>query len=549
MIKTTSSSGEALQDRLREMNAALLVSAAHQHELAEEAKKAVAALRLSEERSRALFDSAPMAIFVCDKHGVIQQYNREASDLWERSPVCGVDRYGGSVKVYDANGTLQPSAENSISEVVRYGRPVTNIEVYLERADKTRFPVLINFAPLKSEKGLATGVIASFIDLSDRKAVEDELTQSEERFRLMAETMPQKIFTANPAGDVLYLNPQWQSYTGLPFSQLRDWGWTQIIHPDDIDENMRLWEHSITTGEPYFMEHRLRQADGNYRWHASRAVPLHDQDGVITSWVGSTTDEDDARATGNAVRARLEEEVNMRTAELLATNEQLQGFTYSVAHDLRQQIRGISSNASILVTDSAEVLNPAALQTLSRLVDNSHRLAKLVDDLLTYARLGKEEPNKVLLDLTSLSAEVAAFLIERGGCLFNAEFDIEPGLEAMGDPLLVKILFENLLDNACKYSSKTETPVIKVGREGDAFFVRDNGVGFDMQYKGKLFMPFERLHADSVFAGTGIGLANVKRIVEKHGGEVSAEGKLGEGATFYFTLPSSASPQPSSLAP
>lgn len=365
---------------------------------------------------------------------------------------------------------------------------------------------------------------------------ESALRESEARFRLMNEVMPQKIFTADEAGSVTYLNPQWMIFTGLPLEDLKGAGWMQFIHPDDLAQNVQFWQESIASGQPFLCEHRFRRFDGAYRWNISRALPMRNDAGAITLWVGSSTDVDDAKRNEEVTRVRLEQQVIARTADLLAINEQLQGFTYSVAHDLRQQIRGISSNASILMLDSVAVLDPESMQTLKRLVASSKKLAVLVDELLAYARLGKQEPAKEAFNLTALAEEVAKFLVERGTCKKCTQIEIEDGLIAHGDSLLVQLVLENLLDNACKYSSETKQPVIQIGRRGDAFFVRDNGVGFDMRFHEKLFQPFERLHSDSIYPGTGIGLANVKRIVNKHGGKVWAEGKVGEGATFYFSL-------------
>lgn len=236
------------------------------------------------------------------------------------------------------------------------------------------------------------------------------------------------------------------------------------------------------------------------------------------------------------LKESLEVEVQRRTVDLMQSNERLQGFTYSVAHDLRQQIRGISTNAAMLMADLGSRLEGDDRRTVERLEESSKRLARLVDDLLTYARLGKQEPNKIPVDLTELAEEVVASLIERGCCRQGTQFRIGQGLASVADSLLVRVVLESLLENACKFSAGTENPIVEFGRQGGSFFVRDNGIGFDMQYIHKLFQPFERLHSDTTYAGTGIGLANVKRIVERHGGKVWAEGKLGEGATFYFTL-------------
>jgi PAS domain S-box-containing protein len=365
---------------------------------------------------------------------------------------------------------------------------------------------------------------------------EAALRESEGRFRLMNEIMPQKIFTADEKGEVTYFNPQWMAFSGLSFEQMKGWGWTQFIHPEDVDESIRAWLESVAAGTPFQFEHRFRRADGTYLWYISRALPMRNDEGQIILWVGSSTNIDDTRRADEAARERLEDQVMLRTAELLEINEQLQGFTYSVAHDLRQQIRGISSNASILMLEALEVLDAESLQTLHRLVGSAKKLGTLVDDLLTYARLGRREPTKESFDLTALTEEVADFLVENGKCGKSTVFKIAKGLVGYGDPLLIRIVIENLLDNACKYSVATKDPVIEVDHTGEAFFVRDNGIGFDMRFHDKLFQPFERLHSESIYPGTGIGLANVRRIVDEHGGKVWAEGNPGAGATLYFVL-------------
>lgn len=450
--------------------------------------------------------------------------------------MVGVDRYWGSEKLLLPNGDVVVPEDIPMAHVLRFGSPISNVELMIKHSDGSRVPILINFAPLKGPRQEVTGAIASFIDLSERKGVEEALVQSEARFRLMAETMPQKITMTDQFGTITYANPQALNYTGLTFEQIRTEGWHVVIHPDDLPKALVSWKRSLESADPFVADYRLRREDGQYRWHIGRALPVRNSDGQVVSWVRSSTDVDDARREDESLRAYLEKEVDLRTAELLATNEQLQGFTYSVAHDLRQQIRGISTNSSILMIEAAGALDENSLHTLNRLIGSSKRLARIVDDLLTYAKLGRNEPNRVQFDLSALCEDVAEFLNEEGYCRPGTRISVAPGLVARGDVQLIRIVVENLLENAVKYSSKTEAPWIEVGREGEAFFVRDNGIGFDMRYVQKLFQPFERLHADSVYTGTGIGLANVKRIIEKHGGKVWAEGKLGVGATFYFTL-------------
>jgi PAS domain S-box-containing protein len=229
----------------------------------------------------------------------------------------------------------------------------------------------------------------------------------------------------------------------------------------------------------------------------------------------------------------LEQRVRERTADLMASNEQLQGFSYLVAHDLRQQIRGISVNAHLVLEEAGEILEGSSRDHLLGLIGASKTLAMLVDDMLAYAHIGSRQPRRLRVDFSHAARRYA----EKMALVYpEAVFEIQEGLEAFGDPAMLYLVIENLVDNASKYSSHTEHPKIEVGKIGEEFFVRDNGIGFDMAYADKVFLPFERLHA-RVFPGTGIGLANVKRVVDKHGGNVRAESKVNIGSTFYFSLP------------
>ncbi|RYG23257.1 response regulator [bacterium] len=300
----------------------------------------------------------------------------------------------------------------------------------------------------------------------------------------------------------------------------------------------------FATGEPYFGKEvpvRLARNESgeleellmDFVYQPSRDTSGR-VDGILVHAV-DVTDQVRARQRIEGFAQELEEQVRQRTLELLQTNEQLQGFTYSVAHDLRQQIRGISTNAAILLEDVGD-LDEDSRTTLDRLIRSAKKLGALVDDLLSHARLGKAQPEKQPLDLSEMARSVGQHLTDGGGCAQDLEFQIEATPLAVGDPAMLRIVVENLLDNACKYSGKRDSPRVEFGHDGEGYFVRDNGAGFDETYAHKLFEPFERLHADESFEGTGIGLANVKRIVEKHGGRVWAQSQLGHGATFWFTL-------------
>jgi PAS domain S-box-containing protein len=245
-----------------------------------------------------------------------------------------------------------------------------------------------------------------------------------------------------------------------------------------------------------------------------------------------------ARRAGQAVEnsrvhASVEQQVEERTAELRAVNRELEAFTYSVSHDLRAPLRSIVANARMLAEDFGSILPPEAHDYLQGQEDAAKRLAQLIDELLQLSRLRKVDLMRVNFDLTELVRQVAKEIL-RPEAAERLELQIQEDLQANGDPRLVRIVIQNLLENAIKFSPSAG--VIQIGSEDGAYFVRDQGIGFPMEFVQKLFLPFERLVSDDEFEGTGIGLASVQRVVHRHGGRVWASSEPGKGATFYFTL-------------
>lgn len=233
------------------------------------------------------------------------------------------------------------------------------------------------------------------------------------------------------------------------------------------------------------------------------------------------------------LRQDLETRVELRTQELSQANEELRGFIYSIVHDLGAPLRAIDSTSAILLTEDSEGLSEDQRFLLGRQAHNVRRLHALIEGLLNYARLGQKSIVKRPIDLSKLAGDIVRVL-RQGGQHPDVWFEIAPDLEASADIDAMRVVMTNLLDNAAKYSP--DGGRVTVGQKDEAYFVRDEGIGFDMVYIDKIFLPFERLHRDAEFQGTGIGLANVKRIVERHGGRVWAESTPGTGATFYFTL-------------
>ncbi len=230
-----------------------------------------------------------------------------------------------------------------------------------------------------------------------------------------------------------------------------------------------------------------------------------------------------------------------RAEELLAVNQELEAFSYSVSHDLQEPLRGIDGFTQALVEDWAGALGPEGQDQLRRVRAAAQRMGRLIDDLLQLSRVTRAELHSVPVDLSALAREVAGELRERDPAR-AVDFRIPDGIAARGDPRLLRLVLQNLMGNAWKFTSRRPDAVIEFsatpGDRGVTYGVRDNGVGFDMAFAGKLFRPFQRLHLRSEFAGSGVGLATVQRIVRRHGGRAWGEGEVGRGASFHFTLPS-----------
>ncbi len=238
-----------------------------------------------------------------------------------------------------------------------------------------------------------------------------------------------------------------------------------------------------------------------------------------------------------ALNAVLEERVQQRTAELEATNRELEAFSYSVSHDLRAPLRSVDGFSVALAEDYGAVLGGEGKHYLTRIRAGVQRMGQLIDALLQLSRITRAEFSAEHVDLSMLAAEVAGQIAddlpER-----KLHFTIEPGLEADGDPRLLRVIFENMFGNSAKFTGKLDDPRIAFGwsPEQRAYYIRDNGAGFDQQYAGKLFVAFQRLHGDKDFQGSGIGLATVARVIGRHHGYIRAESAVGQGATFWFTL-------------
>jgi PAS domain S-box-containing protein len=395
----------------------------------------------------------------------------------------------------------------------------------------------------RDEIGKLAGAFDKMLDVIE--AQNEDIRRSERDFRDLADAMPQMVWTVLADGSIGYVNRQLIEYTGLAANDVKAWSWGVGMHPDDLEGCVRAWTAALRAGEPYNTECRIRRAsDGTYRWHLARAVPMRDASGQVLQWFATATDIDAQKQAQNDARQlnqMLEKRVEERTEQLLAANKELEAFSYSVSHDLRAPLRAIDGFSRILQEDFDARLDDEGRRVLKVIRSSSQEMSRLIDDLLAFSRMGRSEVSADALYMNALVSSVVEELRRELGALPRIE--LRPLPAGRGTAALVRQVWINLLSNAVKFSAKAPEPRVEVGGypEGGAnvYYVKDNGAGFDMKYCDKLFGVFQRLHRSEEYPGTGLGLAIVQRVVSKHGGKVWAEGAVGQGATFFFTLPRS----------
>ncbi|MGY1489151.1 sensor histidine kinase [Methylobacillus pratensis] len=383
-------------------------------------------------------------------------------------------------------------------------------------------------------------------DISERKRIDAALRDSLARFHAAAQATGDVIWDWNLATDHIWWNENFQTLFGYAEQDIEPTiaSWTTRIHPEDYGRVV-AHIHAVIDGteDTWKDEYRFRRQDGTYAELFDRGHVLRDDAGRGMRMVGAMQDITErklAQAKLLAFNAELERRVIHRTAELIASNQELDSFCHSVSHDLRAPLRGIAGFAEILVQHHGGNLDDKAKNYLGRVLAATHRMEALIDDLLQLSRISREEMRREAVDLSAIANEIVADLKD-GSPDRQVETMIEAGLSAEGDTNLLRIMLQNLLGNAWKFTAKTlDARIVFAAEEGKdgtpGFFISDNGDGFDMRYASKLFSPFQRLHRETEFPGTGIGLATVKRIISRHGGDIWVQAEPGNGATFHFSL-------------
>ena len=433
--------------------------------------------------------------------------------------------------------------EQLILGKIRRGESVEHFETVRRRKDGRLINVSVTASPIKDDTGRVVGVSKVARDITEKVRAEEARRESEERFRVMANSITQLAWLARADGFIYWYNQRWYDYTGTTPEQMEGWGWQSVHDPEVLPKVMAGWQSAITAGKAFEMEFPLRGADGKFRAFLTRAQPVKDSAGNVVQWCGTNTDVEDLKQVEEKIQqlnAELERRVTERTAQLEAVNKELEAFSYSVSHDLRAPLRGVDGYIRMLQEDCAGQLDAEGNRLLGIVSSEAKRMGQLIDDLLAFSRLGRTRMGSMTIDTTSLASSVFESLT-RAAPAAAPRLELAPLPPVQGDLGMLRQVFVNLLGNAIKFTRHQPAPVIEIGN-GDSgamttFYVRDNGVGFDEKYAHKLFGVFQRLHSEEEFEGTGVGLALVQRVIQRHGGKIWAEGKPNHGAVFYFTLP------------
>jgi PAS domain S-box-containing protein len=369
-------------------------------------------------------------------------------------------------------------------------------------------------------------------DITERKQTEEKLRRSERLYRAIGESINYGIWVCEPDGRNVYASESFLNLVGITQEQCSNFGWGDVLHPDDAERTIAAWKECVRTGGVWDIEHRFRGVDGQWHPILARGVAVRNEQGEIICWAGINLDIGSLK--------KVEKSLQERTQELEDANRELESFSYTISHDLRAPLRAIDGYSRMILRKHVDTFDEDSSMKFNVIRENTRMMGQLIEDLLAFSRLGRTALSTTTLDIGGLMTEVwedlKALNSDRRLTLKMGE--IPP---CRGDRTLIKQVLVNILSNAVKFTKGREEALIEAGGESkegkNVYYIRDNGVGFDMHYHDKLFGVFQRLHSAADYEGTGVGLAIVQRIILRHGGRVWAESEVDKGATFYFTIP------------
>ena len=387
------------------------------------------------------------------------------------------------------------------------------------------------------------GFVANFRDITAKKKTEEVIRQAEANYREIFDKASNAIYTLDiETGIIIQANKRAYEITGYTQEELFKNGGKDIFTDNKdylLEEAIEYFQKAVT-GQPQTFEWIFKKKDGSFSWiEVNLKKATIGGKARILAFFEEINERKKSQLAIQNLNEQLEQKVINRTVQLEIANKELEAFSYSVSHDLRAPLRAINGYAKMVWEDYHHMLDDEGKRLFTRIEDNAKKMGSLIDDLLEFSRMGRKEIQKSKVDMTALAESSLSEI--SSSVDHHADVKIHNLHDANADPVMLKQVMINLLSNAIKYSSKKENPVIEVKShiEDDEiiYTVTDNGVGFNNEYVGKLFGVFQRLHLQSEFEGTGVGLALVKRIINKHGGRIWAAGEINKGATFSFSLP------------
>ena len=499
-------------------------------------KQAAEALYESQQLLMAIIDNSAAVIYVKDLEGRYLLVNRLFCELFHFSKQEILQKTD-----YDIFPRAAADAFRAMDK-----RVAASDTTFKEQETAPHDDGLHTYISVKSTlhdaSGKPYGVFGISTDITELKVIEENLRKSireisDYKFALDESSI---IAITDQKGVINHVNDNFCKISKYQAAELLGAD-HRIINSGYHDKEFirELW-HTIANGKIWKGEIKNKAKDGTYYWVDTTIVPFLNEQNKPYQYVAIRADitaRKQAEEGLYKLNQELENRVILRTTQLKAANSEMEAFTYSVSHDLRAPLRGILGFSTILEEDYGSHLDDEAKRLIVTIKTNTLKMAQLIDDLLAFSKMARHDVPKTHIDMQSLVKEIIRELTPPG----NIEWNLHPLPMAKGDINTIRQVWVNLLSNAIKYSAKKESPSIEIGsfthEEQTAFFVRDNGIGFDNRYKNKLFKVFQRLHTPNQFEGTGIGLALVAKIILKHDGKVWAEGEVDKGACFYFSLP------------
>jgi PAS domain S-box-containing protein len=432
---------------------------------------------------------------------------------------------------------IAPESSDAVAELlgaVAQRRTQFRAEVFIHTFGGEKRHVICDFAVVPGHEDEFDRVILTFTDTTERKLAEEALRQSEMYFRELADRAPSMLWLTEPDGRCTYLNQRWCEFTGVPLEQARGEGWLRTIHPDDAPRVRELFLAANAARQPFAFDCRFRRFDGEWRWAADSGEPRFGPDAEFLGYIGTVVDITD--------RKLAEQELRARNEELRHANSELEEFAFVASHDLQEPLRTVNIFSELLLRRYPLSDNGETRRFAGFIQGGVRRMELLIQDLLAYSRSVhtlRALPHPGVAELQVAFDDAISVLQERISSS-DARVTNEPLPPVRGEGSQLSQVFQNLLANSLKYASPDAPPRIDVRarRDGDRWIVSvsDNGIGFESQYRERVFGLFKRLHRDE-YPGTGLGLAICKRIVERYGGRIWAESEPGQGSTFFFELP------------